>query len=81
MKTLDEVRPQFERTKEEAQAKSLETIRASGKTSVRVADEAERKRMRDAMFPRARAAYLERAGAEGQKLVSLYEQELKKLGN
>ncbi|MFM9885059.1 MAG: TRAP transporter substrate-binding protein [Burkholderiales bacterium] len=81
VKTLDEVRPQFEAMKEEAQRKSLEIIRASGKINVRVADEAERTRLRDAMFPRARAAYLERAGAEGQKLAALYEQELKKLGN
>jgi len=66
--------------KDEAQTKALEVIRTAGKTSVRVADEGERKRMRDAMYPRARAAYLERTGAEGQKLVGLYEQELKKLG-
>jgi C4-dicarboxylate-binding protein DctP len=81
LKTLDEVRPQFEKMKEEAQRTSLETIKSSGKISVRVADEGERRRMRDVMLPRARAAYLERAGAEGQKLVGLYEQELKKLGN
>ncbi len=81
VKTLDEVRPQFEKMKDEAQRTSLETIKSSGKIAVRVADEAERRRMRDVMFPRARAAYLERAGAEGQKLVGLYEQELKKLGN
>jgi C4-dicarboxylate-binding protein DctP len=80
-KALDEVRPQFEKTKEDAQRTSLETIRSAGKTSVRIASEAERRGMRDAMYPRARAAYLERAGAEGEKLVSLYEQELKKLGN
>ena len=81
MRSLDEVRPTFEKMKDEAQRTALEAIRASGKTSVRVAEEAERNRMRDAMFPRARAAYLERTGAEGQKLVALYEQELKKLGN
>jgi len=80
VKAMDEVRPQFEKMKDEAQTKALEVIRTAGKTSVRVADEGERKRMRDAMYPRARAAYLERTGAEGQKLVGLYEQELKKLG-
>ena len=79
-KTLDEVRPQFEKMKEDAQVKALDAIKASGKISVRVADEGERKRMREVMFPKARAAYLERAGAEGQKLLDLYQQEAKKLG-
>ena len=81
VRTLDEVRPQFEKMKEDAQRTSLETIKSSGKISVRIAEEAERRRMRDAMYPRVRAAYLERTGAEGQKLVGLYEQEMKKLGN
>jgi tripartite ATP-independent transporter DctP family solute receptor len=78
---LEEVRPQFEKMKDEAQTKALEAIKASGKVQVRVSDEGERKRMREVMYPRARAAYLERTGAEGQKLVSLYEQELKKVGD
>jgi tripartite ATP-independent transporter DctP family solute receptor len=81
VKAFDEVRPEFEKNKDAAQQAALETIRASGKTSVRVADEAERARLREAMYPRARAAYQERAGAEGQKLIALYEQERKKLGN
>lgn len=80
MKTLNEVRPQFEKMKEDAQRTSLETIRASGKINVRVADESERKRMGDAMAPKAMAAYLERTGAEGQKLVDLYRREAKRLG-
>ena len=80
VKTLDEVRPQTEKIKEEAQRTSLEAIKSSGRISVRIADEAERKRLRDAMYPRARAAYLERAGAEGQKLLDLYQQEAKRLG-
>jgi C4-dicarboxylate-binding protein DctP len=78
---LDEVRPQFEKMKDEAQMKALEAIKTSGRIQVRTAGEAERKRMREVMYPRARAAYLERNGAEGQRLVSLYEQELKKLGD
>jgi tripartite ATP-independent transporter DctP family solute receptor len=80
-KAFEEVRPEFEKNKDAAQVAALETIRAAGGTSVRVADEAERARMREAMYPRARAAYLERAGAEGKKLIALYEQERKKLGN
>jgi TRAP-type C4-dicarboxylate transport system substrate-binding protein len=79
VKAFDEVRPAFEKNKDAAQDAALEQIRASGKTNVRIADEKERMRMRDAMYPRSRAAYLERAGAEGQKLVALYEQERKKL--
>ena len=81
VKTLEEVRPQFEKMKEDMQRTSLEAIRALGKTNVRVADEAERKRLREVMYPRALAAYLERSGPEGQKLASLYEAELKKIGN
>lgn len=79
VKAFDEVRPEFEKNKDAAQQSALDVIKASGKTSVRVADEKERARLRDAMYPRARAAYLERAGAEGQKLIALYEQERKKL--
>jgi tripartite ATP-independent transporter DctP family solute receptor len=81
VKAFDEVRPQFEKNKDAAQNAALEQIRASGKTNVRIADEKERMRLRDAMYPRSRAAYLERGGAEGQKLIALYEQERKKLGN
>ena len=78
--SLNEERPDVEKMKEEAQQKALELIKASGKIQVRVADEAERKRMRDVMAPKAQAAYLERAGAEGKKLLDLYQQEAKRLG-
>jgi C4-dicarboxylate-binding protein DctP len=78
--SLNEVRPQVEKMKEDAQQASLETIKGSGKIHVRVADEAERKRLRDIMAPKAQAAYLERAGAEGKKLLDLYQQEAKRLG-
>ena len=81
VKAFDEVRPEFEKNKEAAQSSALEQIRASGKTNVRVADEKERARLREAMYPRSQAAYLERGGAEGKKLIALYEQERKKLGN
>jgi C4-dicarboxylate-binding protein DctP len=80
IKTLNEVRPQFEKMKEDAQKSSLELIKSTGKISVRVADEAERNRLRDAMTSKSIAAYLERSGAEGQKLVDLYKQEAKRLG-
>ena len=80
VKSLEEVRPQTEKAKEAAQQASLELIKGSGKISVRVADEAERRRMREAMAPKAREAYVERAGAEGRKLLELYQQEAKRLG-
>ena len=79
-RAFDEVRPEVEKNKEAAQQVALETIRKSG-VQGRVADEAERQRLGKAMYARARAAYLERAGAEGQKLVALYEAEIKKAGN
>jgi len=78
--SLEEVRPQTEKAKEAAQQASLELIRSSGKISVRIADEAERRRLREVMAPKAREAYLERAGAEGRKLMDLYQQEAKRLG-
>jgi C4-dicarboxylate-binding protein DctP len=80
VKSLEEVRPQTEKAKEAAQQASLELIKSSGKINVRVADEAERRRMRDVMSPKAREAYVERAGGEGKKLLELYQQEAKRLG-
>ena len=79
-KSLEEVRPQTEKAKEAAQQASLDLIKGSGKINVRIADEAERKRLREVMVPKAREAYLERAGGEGRKLMELYEQEAKRLG-
>jgi C4-dicarboxylate-binding protein DctP len=78
--SLNEVRPQVEKMKEDAQAASLDMIKSSGKIAVRVADESERKRLRDVMAPKAQAAYVERAGAEGKKLLDLYQQEAKRIG-
>jgi TRAP-type C4-dicarboxylate transport system substrate-binding protein len=76
---FDEVRPQVEAMKEAVQNTSLETIKAA-KLNVRVADETERKALHDAMAPKARATYAERAGAEGAKVLALYDAERKKLG-
>jgi C4-dicarboxylate-binding protein DctP len=78
-KAFDELRPQVEEMKEAVQNTSIETIKAA-KLNVRVADEAERKAMRDAMAPKARASYIERAGAEGTKVLAIYDEERKKLG-
>lgn len=80
-KVFDEVRPELEKNKDAAQQAALDVIRAAGKTQIRVADEKERNQMREVMYPKARAAYLERAGAEGKKLIDIYERERKKLGS
>ncbi|MGQ0663844.1 MAG: TRAP transporter substrate-binding protein [Pseudomonadota bacterium] len=74
-----EVRPEVERNKEADQETALAAIKGAG-VNVRVVDEAERARFRETMYPRAQAAYIERAGAEGQRLIALYESELQKLG-
>lgn len=76
---FEEVRPGVEKAKDAASITALETIKA-GKANVRVASEAERNKLRDAMAPKARAAYLERAGAEGKKLLDLLDQERKRRG-
>jgi C4-dicarboxylate-binding protein DctP len=73
------MRPQVEEMKEAVQATSIETIKTA-KLNVRVADETERKALRDAMAPKARATYQERAGAEGAKVLAIYDEERKKLG-
>ena len=76
---FDEMRPKVEDMKEAVQNTSIETVKAA-KLNVRVADETERKALQDAMAPKARATYVERAGAEGAKVLALYDEERKKLG-
>jgi C4-dicarboxylate-binding protein DctP len=61
-------------------AKALETARASGKIEVRTLSDTERAAWRSKMVPAAEAAYLQRAGAEGQKAVELYQAEMKRIG-
>jgi len=75
---FDEVRPEVETMKEEAMQKSLDTIKAAG-VNVRVADEAERDKLRDATAPTARAAYVALAGAEGEDVLKVYDAEMKKI--
>ncbi len=75
-----EVRPEVEKMKEEAAAKALELIKASGKVEIRELSDDERKKWRKEMEPKAEAAYIERAGAEGKKALSLYHEQLKSLG-
>ena len=78
-KAFDEMRSQVEEMKEAVQTTSIETIK-NAKLNVRVADETERKALREAMAPKARGTYAERAGAEGSKVLAVYDEERKKLG-
>jgi tripartite ATP-independent transporter DctP family solute receptor len=75
-----EVRPEVDKMKDEFAAKSLDTIKSSGKIEVRPITPEERKAWRAGMAPRAEAAYLQTAGAEGQEALKLYREEAKSLG-
>jgi C4-dicarboxylate-binding protein DctP len=77
-KTFDEVRPEVEKMKEAAMQVALDTIKAAN-VNVRVADEAERGKLRDATAPKAREAYVALAGAEGDEVLKVYDAEIKKL--
>lgn len=73
-----EVIPDLIAHKQAAVAASLEEIKAAGVTVHELSPE-EKAAFREAMYPATRAAYVERAGAEGEKLIALYEQEYAKL--
>jgi len=75
-----EVRPEVDKLKDEAAAKSLELIKASGKLEIRTLSDVERKAWRAKMAPKAEAAYVQTAGAEGRKALELYHEEAKRLG-
>lgn len=77
-KAFDEVRPEVEKMKEASASAALEIIKASG-VNVRVADEAERAKLRDATAPKAREAYVTLAGVEGEDILKTYDAEYKKL--
>ncbi|WP_419783781.1 TRAP transporter substrate-binding protein [Maridesulfovibrio sp.] len=72
--TFMEVMPSVEAHKEQAQKDALAVIKKAG-VSVSPLQAADRAAMRELMYPRTKAAYLARAGAEGQKLIKLYEEE------
>jgi tripartite ATP-independent transporter DctP family solute receptor len=73
-----EVALEVERGKEADAATSLEFFKKAG-LNVRIADEAERARLRAVVYPQARDAYIAQAGAEGKALIDLYEKELQAL--
>ncbi len=73
--TFKEVAPQVEAEKAADAQKSLEFFKQRG-LNVRIADEAERKKLREMVYPKARAAYIEMAGPAGKEMIELYEKEL-----
>jgi C4-dicarboxylate-binding protein DctP len=70
-----EVAPEVEAGKAADAQKSLEFFKQRG-LNVRIADEAERNKIRAMVYPKARDAYIGMAGAGGRELIDLYEKEL-----
>lgn len=67
--------PALREHKAAAVAAALTAIRDAG-MNVREVSSEEQARLRELMYPRAREAYIERAGDEGEALIELYEQQL-----
>jgi len=65
--------PELREHKAGAVAAALTAIREAGMQVREVSDE-EKAAFRERMYPRAREAYIERAGDEGEALIELYEQ-------
>lgn len=70
--TFKEVIPELVAHKAKAVGEALAEIKSHG-MNVRIASPAERAEFRKAMYPRARDAYVEKAGAEGKALIEIYE--------
>lgn len=70
--TFHEVIPDLVKDKADKVAAALEVIKKNG-MNVRVATPEERKALREKVYPATKAAYLDRAGDEGKKLIDLYE--------
>jgi C4-dicarboxylate-binding protein DctP len=75
---FDEIRPEVEKLKEDAQVSALEIIKGAG-VNVRVADEAERTALRDTAGPAAREAYLAQGGDEAKLVLEVYDAEYRAL--
>jgi C4-dicarboxylate-binding protein DctP len=75
--TFNEVIPELRAHKAAAVKAALDEISATD-INVRTADAAERAALRSAMYAQAAAAYVERAGEEGQALLDVYEAEYAK---
>ena len=78
--TFAEIQPEVDKLKTEAAKKALEQIKASGKVQIRTLSPEERKVWRTEMQPKAEAAYLQTAGAQGKEGLALYHEEAKRLG-
>lgn len=76
--TFREVAADVEKGKQEDAKNSLEFLKKAG-LNIRVPDAAEEKRMRDAMFPTARDAFVSMAGDDGKRLMQVYEEQSKTL--
>jgi C4-dicarboxylate-binding protein DctP len=70
-----EVAPEVEAGKAADAEKSLEFFKQTG-LHVKIADEAEREKLRAVTYPKARDAYIATAGAGGREMIDLYEKEL-----
>lgn len=75
--TFNEVIPELRAHKAAAVEAALDEISATD-INVRTADATERAALRSAMYAQAAAAYVERAGEEGQALLEVYEAEYAK---
>jgi C4-dicarboxylate-binding protein DctP len=71
-----EVIPALRAHKAKAVAGALTKIKASG-INVRTAGAAEKAKLRAMMYPRARKAYIQRAGKTGKELIAVYEKAYK----
>lgn len=71
---FNEVIPELIAHKATAVEAALEEIKASG-IDIREMGEDEKTAFREKMYPAARAAFLERAGEEGENLIAVYEKE------
>lgn len=72
---FSEVAPQVESGRDEDSRKAIEIFKQRG-MNVRVADEAERAKLRAAIYPAARDAYISTAGPGAKEIIDLYEKEL-----
>jgi len=78
VKAFRDTAAEVEANKEAAQKTAMETIAKAG-LKVTVADAPMQAALRAEMYPKARAAYLARAGADGEALIKAYEEEYKRL--
>jgi C4-dicarboxylate-binding protein DctP len=70
--TFQEVIPDLIKHKEASVQAALDEIKASG-IDIRKLTPEQKKAFREKMYPAAKAAYIERAGDEGKKLIAIYE--------